>query len=622
KIGLEQLSASQRPGLLALKQQCGAKESLTADDVSFQMAPRLNAAGRVAQADNALKLLMTDYMEEAWEIAGDLDVSNTVRQEIGNNIFAEALGIVHGQPELANANILVLASPQWHQGVLGIVAARFSERFYRPVLLIALDGDTGKGSARSIPGLNIYNALHHCRDYLVRYGGHDQAAGITIQKEQIAKFTMALDSYAGEEKDQIISAPGIDIDALVQINNISEELVNEIDRLRPFGRNNPPPLLACRGAKILNCRGVGKEAAHLKMQLHANERPIDSIGFRFGALAEPLAQTKSVDLAFVPGFNEYNGQRHLQLEIKDVGLPASVITPEPIWSNGVAISKEKLSYWPEFINDLLYGRRYPVNPMGETLQEIIDGRKWIDRLEKLADLAADREQTLVITGNDAFTTQIVYYLWFSCPSIKERIYCLYNSADPRMISECAARFANNELGLVVTTPGMAAAMQVKARRMITFYPPCNKDIMDELLSFAYPEGKVYLCYNEEEQQEIYDCLVALVPDRDLLAGYYTLLRRLSGGKRQILVTPEKTACLLETNLNRQVRDYTIHAATLILAELDLIKADRTGRTISVILLPAPSQKKDLLTSPMYQKLHETKNETEKFINKIFAKVII
>ncbi|MCL2766879.1 MAG: DHH family phosphoesterase, partial [Peptococcaceae bacterium] len=124
KIGLEQLSSSQRPGLLALKQQCGAKESINADDVSFQMAPRLNAAGRVAQADIALKLLMTDSMEEAWEIAEDLYVSNTVRQEIGNNIFAEALGIVHGQPELANANILVLASPQWHQGVLGIVAAR------------------------------------------------------------------------------------------------------------------------------------------------------------------------------------------------------------------------------------------------------------------------------------------------------------------------------------------------------------------------------------------------------------------------------------------------------------------------------------------------------------------
>ena len=624
KHGLEQLSLSQRPGLLALKEICGIKAPLKARDVSFLLTPRLNAAGRVAQADIALRLLLTDDLAEAREIAEELQAGNNVRQEIGANIYAEALGIIDGQPDLAESKVLVLASPRWHQGVLGIVAARLAERFYRPVFLIALDGDAGKGSARSIPGFNLFDAVESCREYLLNYGGHAQASGITIQKDRVADFSAAINRYAGEVFTQSVISPGLDIDVMVQLNQITEELLSEIECLQPFGQDNQPPLLACRGARVLSCRGVGREAAHLKMQVQANERQLDSIGFNFGVLAGSLSPGNSVDLAFIPGANEYNGQRRLQLEIKDVGMPAAIKIPDT-FSNAAGVSGERIANWPEYIGALLYGREMSGAAFGESIAalsggvvpEIIDGRKWTNRLDWLAKLAAEGEQMLILAGGAGQAVELAYFLTQSCPSLADGICGLFNPAAPNQIADCSKRFTGGDLRLLITAPGPAAALRIKFKRVVLFYPPDNQEALRTALALAEPSGSFFLCYNKDDLDDIKYRLNDLPPERDLLVKLYTLLRRNAGGNKPMVLDPEKTARWLATNLGKPVRDYSVHAAILILADLNLIEAVKQDDVFMINLLPPPPEKKDLSAAPIHQKLQKTRADTVAWMESLY-----
>ena len=605
KHGLALLTASRRPGLAALVRSCGRKEPLEAEDVSFSLTPRLNAAGRMAQADLALELLLTDDPGQALEITEELQAGNLVRQEIGNNIYAEALGLIDGQPALAAARVIVLASRQWHPGVLGIVAARLAERFYRPVLLIALDEENiGKGSARSIPGFNLFEAIEFCREDLVKYGGHAQAAGITIKGERLGVFTETLNRYAAAEFTPEAAQPALELDLTVRLNQISAELITEIERLQPFGQDNPPPLLACRDAKVVSSRGVGREAAHLKLQLQTNEKPLDGIGFSFGAFAPLLPPAQRVDLAFNPEFNEYNGQRRLQLKIKDVGLPATVTAPPPEVADGVTF--EQLSPWPEMINHLLYDQRFPAKPAAAPAAKLVDGRCWPDRLARLAELAAEADQLLVLTNSAAQTLGLSHYLRFTAPALAGKSKTLYDPAEPGLTRETARQFAAGEFPLLLTTPGLAASLGLKAAGVVSFFLPWSPTALQAVQAMALPTGRVYLLYNRNDLAELTPYLDDLPPARDLMTGFYTLLRRMAGANQKIVLNPEKASLQLTAQLGRPIRGYALVAATQILADVALLESEPNGVTLTINLLPAPKEKKDLQTSPTWQKLQKAK----------------
>lgn len=312
--GLRQIAQPERPGLQALKRVAGIREgAVTCGQVGFRLAPRLNAAGRMESAVPGVDLLMSDNLDESLLIASELDTANVERQTIERRIFDEAVSLVESRGEYPGRRSIVLASADWHQGVIGIVASRLAERYHRPVILIALTEDgLGKGSGRSIAGFHLLDALKACSRHLTRFGGHRYAAGIGLTAADVPAFAETFEAEAGRLLADSDLVPRLAIDAEVQPGEVTRELALELKRLEPFGMGNPEPLLLLRGMTVVERRTVGE--GHLRLRLTRD-------GCTFGAIAFNLADRETsglIDIAFFPEMNEWNGSSSLQLRVKDL----------------------------------------------------------------------------------------------------------------------------------------------------------------------------------------------------------------------------------------------------------------------------------------------------------------
>lgn len=316
--GLSLLSRGTRCGIRALKQVAGIAGDCTTESVAFRLAPRLNAAGRLAHAQVGVHLLTTTSESEAKAGAEELERLNRLRQSIEQETTAEAVALLKEGPDLP---ALVVWASHWHLGVVGIVAARLVDRFHRPAIVLAVNEQgIGKGSARSIPGFDLYQALSECRDVLEAYGGHPSAAGLTIKATRLEDFRRRFADVAGRWSGGAPSLPLLHVDAEVNLVDINLKLLREFTLLHPFGAGNPEPTLAVRNLMVLQTRVVGDK--HLKLTVrHGNSVPFDSIGFRMGSAADlGLSAGRTVDLAFVPERNSWNGLDRIQLRIRDLKL--------------------------------------------------------------------------------------------------------------------------------------------------------------------------------------------------------------------------------------------------------------------------------------------------------------
>lgn len=312
--GLAQISRGARCGLRALKQVAGISRICNSETIAFRLAPRLNAAGRMDHALIAVELLTTESEREARQLAERLDVLNRNRQQVEETIAREALSFVE---ECGEEPAIVAASRNWHLGVVGIVAARLVEKYHRPAIVIALDDrGVGKGSARTVAGFDLYQALARCRDLLVAFGGHPSAAGLTIEECRLPEFRERFNEVAADWSVQKGAVPTVKVDAQVHLSQVNLQLIQELESLHPFGAGNPEPTLAVRGLEIVDARVVGDK--HLKLRVRQpNSWTFDSIGFRMGSFADlGLTVGRPVDLAFSPERNHWNGYDRIQLRIR------------------------------------------------------------------------------------------------------------------------------------------------------------------------------------------------------------------------------------------------------------------------------------------------------------------
>lgn len=312
--GLRQIAQPSKPGIQALKRVAGIKDGeVSCGQVGFRLAPRLNAAGRMESAVPGVDLLLSDSADESLLIAAELDTANAERQSIERRIFDEAVALVGSRGGVADRRSIVLASDEWHQGVIGIVASRLVERYHRPVVLIALTEDgKGKGSGRSIPGFHLLDALKLCSQHLSRFGGHRYAAGIGLRAEDVPAFAEAFEEVAARLLTDSDLVPRLTIDAEVEPGEVTRELALELKRLEPFGMGNPEPLLLLRRMTVVERRTVGE--GHLRLRVTRD-------GCSFGAIAFNLADRATsglIDIAFFPEMNEWNGSSSLQLRVKDL----------------------------------------------------------------------------------------------------------------------------------------------------------------------------------------------------------------------------------------------------------------------------------------------------------------
>lgn len=326
-FGLRRLGHSANPGIQALIEVSGLESKAAVDDydVGFRLAPRLNAVGRMGHARQAVELLTTADAPRARQIASELDVHNRDRRTVEKRIFDEAAEMVTQRGmHRDGTHGIVLASPQWHTGVIGIVASRLVERFGRPTVLIALENGVGQGSARSVRNFPMHESLARCQDHLLSHGGHAMAAGIRIQSDQVESFTQAFIADTAQHLTPADLRPRLQLDDEVDLAGVDLPLVEAIDRLQPFGSGNPRPLLAVRGVELAEPpRTVGAGGAHLQFTVRsAGSGARDgghrkAIAFNRGCDAASLAEQRSLRLAFEPILSEWMGRRRVELKVVD-----------------------------------------------------------------------------------------------------------------------------------------------------------------------------------------------------------------------------------------------------------------------------------------------------------------
>lgn len=323
--GLKTLKAAPTVGLAALMAvaKVDRKPAISSDDIAFMLAPRLNAAGRLGQGELGIELLSTDSIERAEELARHLDELNATRMGVEREITqaakdqaTEQFAPVDQQPAF------VLAGRGWHPGVIGIVAGRLSDQYYRPTIVISQD-EEGKepamGSGRSIPGFNLNKALHHCREHLIKHGGHAAAAGLRVADENIPAFRAAFCEYVANELTEEDLQPHLRIDAEASLPSLTLRVVKQLEQLAPFGQDNRRPTLCARGVMLGNePKRMGRGEKHLTVMLEQSDVRIRAVAFNQGDWADTMqAHGGSMDVAYRPVINEFNGRRSVEVQIVD-----------------------------------------------------------------------------------------------------------------------------------------------------------------------------------------------------------------------------------------------------------------------------------------------------------------
>lgn len=306
------IQSGSRRGLRALKQAAGLdNRQIKAGLLSYTLVPRINAAGRIAEAQDVVRLLLSEAEHEAYELAAWLDSMNGERQRIEETVFQGALAQLKGADAEA---VIVLAHEAWHQGVLGIVASKLAEAFHLPAFIFSIENGIAKGSARSIPSFDICRGLGQCRDLLISFGGHKQAAGLKLRASDLPAFEQRMKEIFMRDTADQDTAPVLEIHAPVRLAEVNSALMKEIGMLEPLGYGNPEPLLGAKNLEVIGPKVVGSK--HLKMKVKNGPYSLDAIGFDMGGLIGDLIPSAPYDGAFTPAYNDWNGGRYLQLVLK------------------------------------------------------------------------------------------------------------------------------------------------------------------------------------------------------------------------------------------------------------------------------------------------------------------
>jgi single-stranded-DNA-specific exonuclease len=310
--GLRELTVSRRPGIRALKEVSGLSGSVGCGDVGFRLAPRLNAAGRLDNATRGVELLLCGDRERAKILAEELDAANAERQVIERDMLQDAMTSVAALPDMSRRASIVLASEEWHAGVIGIVASRLVEQYHVPTVLIALQDEAGKGSARSIPRFDLYDALCRCAPLLQKFGGHKYAAGLSVDPAMVQEFADLFETVAADRLTDEDLIPELFLDIELPPSSATLECAEAVQELGPFGAGNPEPVFLLQNLRVMEKR-VLKEK-HLKLRLMAGGMSFEAIGFN---LAERAPMPDEIDCACSLQINVWNGRRSLQLRLRD-----------------------------------------------------------------------------------------------------------------------------------------------------------------------------------------------------------------------------------------------------------------------------------------------------------------
>lgn len=322
--GLKQINSNPSIGLKGILDVCGLSEKeITISDIVFKIGPRINASGRMKLASEAVELLVSSDHVFAKEKSGTINEYNNDRKDLDKNITDEAIALIGADKRYKKRKSIVVHKPDWHKGVIGIVASRLSEEFYKPSIVLTNSNGLASGSARSVSGFDIYKAIDSCRDLLENFGGHMYAAGLSLKEENIPEFTRRFEEFVSENILETQTYPQIDIDAVLEFKDITPKFFRVLKQFGPFGPGNMKPIFASK--KVFDfgtSRLVGKEQEHLKLELvdSSSENVINGIAFRMYEYNDHLKALNPLDICYTLEENSFNGNTSIQLMIRDIKI--------------------------------------------------------------------------------------------------------------------------------------------------------------------------------------------------------------------------------------------------------------------------------------------------------------
>ncbi|GAV21737.1 single-stranded-DNA-specific exonuclease RecJ [Carboxydothermus pertinax] len=607
--GLKRLASTQRPGLKALKDVAQLnREELTTRDVGFILSPRLNAAGRLKDPSLAFKLLVEENYERALALAYRLQEENVNRQEIEAEILKAAVEKIEQEVDLDREKILVIGGDGWHPGVIGIVASKLMEKYYRPVILISFDGEEGKGSGRSVFGFNLFEALKAVKEYLTHFGGHERAVGVGVLKSKFWEFKEALLAYAEKYLPDELLLPKIEIESIVSEKVLSLKSSEEIALFAPFGEQNPEPLFLIKGGQVRGAQAVGKNGNHLKFNVKINREIFSSIAFTKGDYLEFLYEQSAVDLAFIPKPNSFNGKTELQLNVKEIApgegriFKVKKIKEKELISLEEELMLKSKPFCYKFVNHpekVNFAKKFlKLNPREFSLKSLVGQRK-----------------TLMVTANPA--EMYGQALEFRSYGLKLLPFCpdLNESLKEKAVKDFW------QLGILLTCEQyLKEALKFTFDLIIFSVPPLLLATTISLLE-NYPGDLVFLA-TKEDLKLLYERLSRLLPNRERVAKVYQAIR-----SRQVYGNPfvlaEREVYLNAFEEEMKVKDdYLLLISVLkVLAEVNLIKLWEEDGKKWVFLFPPPQDKINLETSSTFTRAKEYEQNLREYFNAFYPDVL-
>lgn len=574
----------------------------TAGQIAFLLAPRLNAAGRLADASPGVELLLTDDLATAERIAHDLEHENNERRQIEQRILEEADAWVQANANLADDRALVVAGEGWHPGVIGIVASRLVERYHRPAIVLAMDGEQAVGSGRSVAGFDLHGALQALQHLLIRFGGHRAAAGLTIATEQIAAFRHAFQEEAARWLGPDDLVPVVHIDAMLTAESVDHAFVEMIARFAPFGHGNPEPVFGFDRVQVVESRGVGEGEKHWRLRVQSRasaRRALTGIGFNLGPMYLPHVRVgDDVSLAASLGLNNWQGQSHIQLKLKDARIHSRshdlskvavalrhACADVPLHAS--APSHGSLTYGALALEEdavAAVEKAVWIGPEGKQVEfAAIDCRfAAVDQRMNVIRACAHEESTLIVWADGMDDASRTVSL--------NRLEVFANSASAKVLL-CIDR-------VPLKAPG---AVQNNERTALVFWDvPRTSDQLRQSLWHAgswSPFVDVYLTFTSETIAEAQKRVEADYPPIDVLRRIYVEVRKRGFNSKRPL--DMQALCQELLKQGHVVTASGIRYALEVFQEAGLVSVDDAGFEPWVMLHQAPSGKVDLSLGVRY-----------------------
>lgn len=593
RIGLAELNKRERPGIRAL---CDAANVTSETEIKsytlgFVLGPRLNAAGRLDTARKVVELLTTESYDYALEIAKELDAANRERQDIEQKILRHARDKVKRSVNLKREKALVLADEEWHQGVIGIVASRLVEQYYRPTLLIALNGDEGHGSGRSIPEFNLFEGLNECRDLMLGFGGHKAAAGFSITKDNIPKLRDKFSQVVAASLSEEDLTPKVNVDLPVSLSQVTTQAIEEFKLLEPFGLGNPRPVLSIMDASLKGEPNLfGKNRDHLKFLISDGKKQVDTIGWR---MANRLVALKNksitVDLAFHPEINEWRNTRNVRLTLDDINIHSSK-------------GKRQIIFPPLAVPSSV---------------KFVD-RRDCNKREYLQKLFARNEPTLLYVRDDDALQQlsVIFAEQFRETDADDGVALCDSKMNDEQRQAVLAQLERGQLHMVASSIILKCFPYVK--HLVLCHPVHTWDIFSECCKPAFDTEEtmyIHLIFGTQDFALMHDMLNWEYPKRETLMILYQLIGRIAQESGSPVALDE----LIKQADAASLKEQTVMSGITIFEELQLIERVHDSETTIIRVLPKPQEKRGLHESECFLNGEHLKQEALSFSDVLLKK---